>query len=195
MAAEQRRLAGQTQHLEARYAAGDEVYVQNPRKTKLAPDYLGPFTVREVHENHNYTIEDAAGNQKRLHHNRLRPCRARAAQRRMTAVFPEYQQLPIDLDAEPGELTDPEAASELGSASDGDVATVQVASVDTSRDGTTEPSVETSRAPSPHIQFTRIRYRHADGTWGSEPEELTGSSDAESEGLFLNNDLSSDSDY
>lgn len=60
--AEKKRVAGQTQHLKVCYKMDDKVYVQNPRKTKLAPDYLSPFVVRSVHENHNYTFEDAVGN-------------------------------------------------------------------------------------------------------------------------------------
>ena len=171
----------------------DEVYVKNPRKTKLAPDYLGPFVVRTVHENHNYTVEDAVGNRKRLHHDRLRPCRARAAQRRMTAVFPEYQHLPIDLDAEPGELTDPEAAAEPDPASDGDVATVLVDDIATSHHGTTEPSEGPSPFSSPRVLWTNVRYRHSDGTWGDEPEEVL-STDPDSDNLFENNDPDTDDD-
>lgn len=46
--------------------------MKNPCKTHLANNYLGLFTVREVFDNHNYTVKDSVGNQKRLHNNGLR---------------------------------------------------------------------------------------------------------------------------
>lgn len=62
-----KRLTSQIQHLEAHYKIGDEVYMQNSCKRKLSLAYLRPFVVRKVFESHDYIVEDAVGNQKRLH--------------------------------------------------------------------------------------------------------------------------------
>lgn len=58
--------------------------------SKARSNYLGPFTVREVHFDHNYTVNDVVGYQKQLDHDRFRPCPALADQRQMIDVFPEY---------------------------------------------------------------------------------------------------------
>lgn len=77
--AKQKRLSGQTQHLEEQYKIDNKFYVQNPRKKKLGPDFLGHFNMRKIHNNHIYTIVDAVSNRKRLHHKWLRPCTERAS--------------------------------------------------------------------------------------------------------------------
>lgn len=55
--------------------------------------YLGLFVTSKVYETHNCIIEDANGNKRRLHHNRLHPCRAQEAQLWITMVFPKFQKL------------------------------------------------------------------------------------------------------
>lgn len=67
----------------------------------------------------------------------------------MTAVFPDFQQLPINLDDETSKLTDPEAVAMPTLFSYGDITTIQVAYVNTSKDVTTEPLVELSFACCP----------------------------------------------
>lgn len=57
----------------------------------------------------------------------------------MTAVFSEFQHLLIGLDAKPGELTNSGAVAIPSTISDGDVTKIQVASVNTTQGGTTEP--------------------------------------------------------
>lgn len=45
---------------------------------ELVPNFLEPFNVRQVQNNHNYIIVDAVGNFKSLYHDQLRPCPAPA---------------------------------------------------------------------------------------------------------------------
>lgn len=122
----------------------NKVYVQNSLTLNLDPDYLGPFTVLNVHDSHNYTILHAFGNWKRLYHDCLLLCSVWATQRQIIAVIPAYQHLFISLDAKPGNITNPGVANAPTTSSDGGVATFQVASDNMSWDGTTEPLLEAS---------------------------------------------------
>ncbi|KAJ9048719.1 hypothetical protein DSO57_1032036 [Entomophthora muscae] len=92
---EHKWIAGGIKHLSARYATGDPVYTLNPNPAKLEPNHLGPFKVAAVYDNHTYQLEDAQGNTKKLHHDRLRPCCAIPTQRLFVQTFPDLPQTPI----------------------------------------------------------------------------------------------------
>ncbi|KAJ9060174.1 hypothetical protein DSO57_1033715 [Entomophthora muscae] len=86
---EHKRIEGGIKHLEARYAVGDPIYALNPNLAKLEPNYLGPFKMAAVYDNHTYQFEDAQGNTKRLHHNCLHPCLATPTQKLFVQTFPD----------------------------------------------------------------------------------------------------------
>lgn len=60
----------------------------------------------------------------------------------MAGVFHKFKQLSINLEAKPGELTDPKAISVPSPSSDEDVAIFKLTYINKCRDRTSEPSVE-----------------------------------------------------
>ncbi|KAJ9073837.1 hypothetical protein DSO57_1012374 [Entomophthora muscae] len=92
---EHKQIEGDKKHLEVRYTVGDPIYALNPNLTKLEPNYLGPFKIATVYDNHTYKLEDSQENTKTLHHNRLHPCCAIPTQRLFMWAFPDLPQVLI----------------------------------------------------------------------------------------------------
>ena len=71
--------------LQGRFDVGDEVWVLNTNHSKLQPEKLGPAVVVVVHPNNTYTVKGLnkkyPNRTKHLHHDCLRLCKAREAQR------------------------------------------------------------------------------------------------------------------
>lgn len=87
----------------------------------------------------------------RFHHSWFLYRRIRAAQRKIIYVFSEFQHFLINSDSEPRNLINAKAVAAPTPSPDGSVVTVQVASVDTSGDGTNGLLVESPWAPLPHL--------------------------------------------
>lgn len=92
----------------------------------------------------------------------------------MTAVFPDYQNLLIDLDAESTH------------SSGGGVTSIHIASVDTSQERNGEISVKAHWVLLSHVEFTHVQYHHSERTLCLEPDKVL-CNEVDPDNIFLNN--------